>query len=230
VKAHRRRQRGVGSGSATAVVTLAWQRIGGGDAASAVAARRRRGDRGGSALTGQCGGGSGGVSAAAEAALARQRSDGGDGSGSATAARRRRRGDGGAATAEAAVSAATSTDSFSGFLDPGGRFAITNESVHYHHRSGPHLLSDGYSCHGRVEQVKLNENFSKSVSVPSPPEQDEEVMEAGDILKTLASSYETQSCRRHPPAATTAVHGARAAPPHILEGSARPPVLKNGNN
>ena len=62
---------------------------------------------------------------------------------------------------------------------------------------------------------------------PSPPEQDEEVMEAGDILKTLASSYETRSCRRHPPAATTAVHGAGAAPPHILEGPARPPVLKN---
>jgi len=125
---------------------------------------------------------------------------------------------------------ACSIDSFSGFSDPGGRFAITNESVHYHHRSGSHLLSDGYSCHGRVEQVKLNEKFSKSVSVPSPPQQDEEVMEAGDILKTLASSYETQSCRRHPPAATTAVHGARAAPPHILEGSARPPVLKNRNN
>jgi hypothetical protein len=60
---------------------------------------------------------------------------------------------------------ACSTDSFSGFSDPGGRFAITNESVHYHHRSGSHLLSDGYSCHGRVEQVKLNENLSKSVSV-----------------------------------------------------------------
>ena len=62
---------------------------------------------------------------------------------------------------------------------------------------------------------------------PSPPEQDEEVMEAGDILKTLASSYETRSCRRHPPAATTAVHGAGAAPPQIFEGPARPPVLKN---
>ena len=49
--------------------------------------------------------------------------------------------------------------------DSGGRFAITNESVHYHHRSGSHLLSDGYSCHGRDEQVKLNENLSKSVSV-----------------------------------------------------------------
>ncbi len=31
---------------------------------------------------------------------------------------------------------ARSTDSFSGFSDPGGQFAITNESVHYHHRSG----------------------------------------------------------------------------------------------
>jgi hypothetical protein len=60
---------------------------------------------------------------------------------------------------------ACSTDSFSGFSDPGGRFAITSESVHYHHRSGSHLLSDGYSCHGRVEQVKLNEDFSKSMSV-----------------------------------------------------------------
>jgi hypothetical protein len=57
---------------------------------------------------------------------------------------------------------ANSLVSFSGFSDPGGRFAITNESVHYHHRSGFHL-SDGYSCHGRVEQVKLNENVSKSV-------------------------------------------------------------------
>ena len=73
------------------------------------------------------------------------------------------------------------------------------------------------------------------MSVPSPPEKEEEVMEAGDILKTLASSYETQSCWRHPPAAMTAVHGAGAAPLHILEGaplhilegSARPPVLKN---
>ena len=60
---------------------------------------------------------------------------------------------------------ACSTDSFSGFLDPGGRFAITNESVHNHHQSGSHLLSDGYSFHGRVEQVKLNGNLSQSVSV-----------------------------------------------------------------
>ncbi len=60
---------------------------------------------------------------------------------------------------------ACSTDSFSGFLDPGGQFAVTNESVHYHHQSGSHLLSDGYSCCGRVEQVNLNENLSRSVSV-----------------------------------------------------------------
>ena len=60
---------------------------------------------------------------------------------------------------------ARSTDSFSGFSDPGGQFAITNESVHYHHRSGSHLLSDRYSCHGRVEQVKRNGNLSQSVSV-----------------------------------------------------------------
>jgi len=212
VAAHWRRRCGVGSGSATAARQPRRQRP------NRAVRRRQRWC--------WCGGG-GGLSAAAQRRRRRQwQRDGG----AAMAARQRRRGDGGAATTEAAVSGATSTDSFSGFLDPGGRFAITNESVHYHHRSGPHLLSDGYSCHGRVEQVKLNEKFSKSVSVPSPPEQDEEVMEAGDILKTLASSYETQSCRRHPPATTTAVHGARAAPPHILEGSARPPVLKNGNN
>ena len=40
---------------------------------------------------------------------------------------------------------------------PTGDPAITNESVHYHHQSGSHLLSDGYSHHGRVEQVKLND-------------------------------------------------------------------------
>ncbi len=60
---------------------------------------------------------------------------------------------------------ACSTDSFSRFLDPGGRFAVTNKSVHYHHQSGSHLLSDGYNCHGHVEQVNLNENLSRSVSV-----------------------------------------------------------------
>jgi hypothetical protein len=31
---------------------------------------------------------------------------------------------------------ANSIDSFSGFLDPGGRFAFTNKSVHYHHWLG----------------------------------------------------------------------------------------------
>jgi hypothetical protein len=33
-------------------------------------------------------------------------------------------------------------DLFSGFLYPGGRFAFTNESVHYHHRSGFAYLMD----------------------------------------------------------------------------------------
>ncbi len=42
---------------------------------------------------------------------------------------------------------ANSINSFSGFLYPGGRFAFTNESVHYHHRSD-FCLSNGYSCHG----------------------------------------------------------------------------------
>ncbi len=48
-------------------------------------------------------------------------------------------------------------DSFSGFLCPGGRFAFTNKSVHYHHRLD-FCLSNGYSCHGHVEQVSLLEN------------------------------------------------------------------------
>jgi hypothetical protein len=47
-------------------------------------------------------------------------------------------------------------DYFSGFSDPGGRFAITNESVHYPHQSG-FCLNNGYSCHGCVEQVKPQE-------------------------------------------------------------------------
>jgi len=53
---------------------------------------------------------------------------------------------------------ACSTDSFSGFSDPGGQFAITNKSVHYHHRSGSHLLSDVYSCHGRVDWGCIDKN------------------------------------------------------------------------
>jgi hypothetical protein len=57
---------------------------------------------------------------------------------------------------------ASSIDSFSRFLNPGGRFAFTNESVHYHHWLG-FCLSDGYSCHGCVEQVSLQENVPKSV-------------------------------------------------------------------
>ncbi len=51
---------------------------------------------------------------------------------------------------------------FSGFLDPGGRFAFTNKSVHYHHWSD-FCLSGGYSCHGRVKQVSFQENVPKSV-------------------------------------------------------------------
>jgi hypothetical protein len=78
------------------------------------------------------------------------------------------------------------------------------------------------------EEEEANTTTPPPGPAPSPSEQNEEVMEAGDILKTLASSYETRSCRCHPPAATTAVvHGAGAAPPHILEGPARPPILKN---
>ena len=52
-------------------------------------------------------------------------------------------------------------DSFSGFSDPGGRFAVTTESVHC-----PHLpcfvRSDVESCHGRIEQILPQRNSSHS--------------------------------------------------------------------
>jgi hypothetical protein len=47
----------------------------------------------------------------------------------------------------------------SGCSDPGGRFAIANKSVHYHHQSGL-CLNNGYSCHSCVEQVKSQEKES----------------------------------------------------------------------
>ncbi len=47
--------------------------------------------------------------------------------------------------------AKNSMDSFAVSLDTERRFANTNESVHYHHRI------DGYSCHGRVKRVTLQE-------------------------------------------------------------------------
>ena len=45
-----------------------------------------------------------------------------------------------------------SLDSFSGFLDPGDRFAITTDSVHCPHLPG-FIQSDVESCHGRIEQI-----------------------------------------------------------------------------
>ena len=87
---------------------------------------------------------------------------------------------------------ACSTDSFSGFVDPGGRFAITNESVHYHHRSGSHLLSDGDSCHGCVEQVKLNGNLSQSVSVS-----------VSSIIPPWVHAFATCQCRRLSPGSSS---------------------------
>ncbi len=42
--------------------------------------------------------------------------------------------------------------SFSGFLDPGGRFANMNQSVHCHHLPC-FVRSDAESCHGCVEQI-----------------------------------------------------------------------------
>ncbi len=57
---------------------------------------------------------------------------------------------------------ANSINLFSEYLDAGGRFAFTNKSVHSHQWSGV-CLSNGYSCHGCVAQVSLQENVPKSV-------------------------------------------------------------------
>jgi hypothetical protein len=56
-------------------------------------------------------------------------------------------------------------DSVSGFSDPGGRFAITNKSVHYHHRSGL-CQNNGYSCYSHVEQINSQKKES-TICVPS---------------------------------------------------------------
>jgi hypothetical protein len=45
-----------------------------------------------------------------------------------------------------------SLDSFSGFSDPGGRFAIMTNSVHCPHPLG-FIRSDAESCHGHIEQI-----------------------------------------------------------------------------
>jgi hypothetical protein len=53
----------------------------------------------------------------------------------------------------------TFTDSFNGLSVPDGGLVGTNESVHYHQRSGtPH--SKGYSCHGCNDLVPLEDSFS----------------------------------------------------------------------
>jgi hypothetical protein len=84
-----------------------------------------------------------------------------------------------------------------------------NESVHYHHQSGSHLLSDGYSCHGCVEQVNLNENVSRSVSVSVssiiPP-----------WVHVFAKSTQSSSLRTQ-----------AASIPHIEDYSRAFPVQKN---
>ena len=68
------------------------------------------------------------------------------------------------------VDGSISIASFSGFLDPRGRFANTNNSVHYHLRSGV-CLSDGYSCHGCVERISPQGSDAKfdSYSIGSIP-------------------------------------------------------------
>ncbi len=56
-------------------------------------------------------------------------------------------------------------DSFSGFSDPGVRFAITIESVYYRHQSGL-CQNNWYSCHGCIEQVDSQE-IESTGPVPS---------------------------------------------------------------
>jgi hypothetical protein len=52
-----------------------------------------------------------------------------------------------------------SLDSFSGFSDPGGRFAITTKSVHCPHL--PRFVRlDVESCHGRIEQISSQRDSS----------------------------------------------------------------------
>jgi hypothetical protein len=53
----------------------------------------------------------------------------------------------------------TFTDSFNGLSVPDGGLVITNESVHYHQRSGT-SPSKGYSNHGRNNLVPLEDSFS----------------------------------------------------------------------
>jgi hypothetical protein len=72
------------------------------------------------------------------------------------------------------VNEMNNVDPVSGFSDPGGRFAITYKSVHYHHQSGL-CPNDGYSCHSCVEQVNSQEKnlpflfHPGFMFFPSPP-------------------------------------------------------------
>jgi len=52
-----------------------------------------------------------------------------------------------------------SLESFSGFSDPGGRFAITTDSVHCPHLPG-FDWSDVESCHSHIEQISPPINYS----------------------------------------------------------------------
>jgi hypothetical protein len=60
---------------------------------------------------------------------------------------------------------------FSGFLDQGGRFAITTDSVHCPHLPG-FIRSDVESCHGRIEQISTqritsNTKYFQNYPIPS---------------------------------------------------------------
>jgi hypothetical protein len=65
-----------------------------------------------------------------------------------------------------------SLDSFSGFLDPGGRFAITTDSVYCPHLYPGFIRSDVESCHGHIEQnfpqiITSDTQYFHNFSIPS---------------------------------------------------------------
>jgi hypothetical protein len=64
-----------------------------------------------------------------------------------------------------------SLDSFLDFFDPGGRFAITTNSVHCPHLPG-FIRSDAESCHGCIEQIcpqriTSNSHYFQNFPIPS---------------------------------------------------------------
>ncbi len=62
-------------------------------------------------------------------------------------------------------------------LDPNGRSVNANESVHYHH------CSNGYSCHGRVEQVTVSD-----VGASTDPKDVTTILMNGESIEEMTKS------------------------------------------